>query len=628
MCGIAGIYNSKGLGLNREPIKRMSKVIAHRGPDEEGFHYDRFVHLAARRLSIIDLPAGPQPLYNSDRTLCITYNGEVYNFRQIRTELIKRGHKFRTDTDTEVVLYSYLEWGSDCLNRFKGMFAFCIWNQAKKELFLARDRFGIKPLYFSSLTDGTFMFASEIKSLLQYPHITKTIYPKAIENMLTYGFNIAPHTFFEGIKQVLPGHFLMINQGGIEAKQYWDIDMQTPCLIEKSQDVACMLKERLNKAVSNSLVSDVPVASYLSGGIDSSAVTGLYSKLYEQQIKTLTITFKGAGYDERQYSRKVSDFFKTENTEFECSIEQDEIERFIYHLENPLVSLLNMPLYLLSKKTRQAGIKVVLTGDGADEVLGGYDYFKVLKAVSFIEKTGSVGRKNILKKIFPSIKTDEQAAAQFVHLLNFRDKYPVSHPAIPYQFSEFQFKEQLFSRDFLKILGRTQPDNPFFFDLESISHRTLIDQALYIEMKMRLLNLTLALSDKMSMANSVEVRPLFLDHEFVNFCFTIPAHYKIQGLSEKYILKKSMENFLPAEICSRKKQPLQPPEKWFVDNAWELIRDCLSENSIKQAGYFNPAFVNLLLSEHRNKNSADYAAVIVVVFFVQLWHDIFLKNKN
>lgn len=627
MCGIAGIYNSRGLGANKQPIRNMSGVMTHRGPDAEGFHCDRFVHLAARRLAIIDPTAGPQPVYSADNRFCIVYNGEVYNHRQLKSELMHLGHTFKTGTDTEVVLCSFMQWGSDCLDRFNGMFAFGIWDCEKKELFLARDRFGIKPLYYACLADGTLIFASEIKALLQYPHFNRTIYPKAINNMLTYGFNIAPHTFFKDVTQVLPGHFMTISRTGIQTHRYWDIDMQQPCLENSRQDIALMLREKLKQSVKQSLVSDVPVAAYLSGGIDSSAITGLYSTLSEQQIKTLTITFQGAGYDEREYSRTVSDFFNTDNTEFECRLDPDEIEKFVYHLENPLVSLLNMPLYLLSKKTRQTGIKVVLTGDGADEILGGYDYFKLLKAVSFIEKTGASGRKNILKKIFPSLKTDAQAEAQLVYLLNFRDKYPVSHPAMPYQFSEFQFKEHLFSRELLETVNRTPPDTPFYFNIDDIGHRSIIDQALYIETKMRLLNLTLPLSDKMSMANAVEARPLFLDHEFVNFCFTIPSHYKIQGLSEKHILKKSMEGFLPPKICSRKKQPLQPPEKWFVDTAWELIRDRLSEHSIKQAGYFNPAFVDLMLSEHQKNENTDYAAVIVVVFFVQLWHDIFLKRR-
>lgn len=625
MCGIAGIYNKNGISPDRDIIEKMSLSISHRGPDEEGFYFDNHIHLASRRLSIIDLQAGAQPIYNQDKTLCIVFNGEIYNFKSLREELSALGYSFATRTDTEVVLHAYSKWGEECLNRLNGMFAICIWDTVKKELFLARDRFGIKPLYISELYDGTILFASEIKALLQHPNIKKQIYPNAINNLLTYGFNIAPHTFFDKIKQVLPGHFVRVTPEGITTRQYWDIDLDSPVLKAGKEEIAEMLKERFERSVKASLVSDVPVAAYLSGGIDSSAVAGMYAGLSDGKVKTVTITFDKAGYDESEYSKKVSDFFKTENIEFSCSIEPDDIKNLIYYLENPLVSLLSLPLFLLSRKTKELGIKVVLSGDGADEVIGGYDYFKLLKAMAFIEKTGSTFRKNILRRIYPHLKTPRDAESQFVYLKNVSSRYPVSYPAVPYQFQEFQLKEQLYSREFASTLQNSAVDNPFFFNLERISHRPLIDQALYIDIKMRLLNLTLPLSDKMSMANSVEVRPLFLDHDFVNFTFRIPHHYKIQGLSEKHILKKSMESLLPGEICRRRKQPLQPPGKWFIETAGDMLRDYLSCEKVRQAGYFNPAFVDFLLAEHNENTGVDYSGMIVVAFFVQLWHDIFLS---
>ncbi len=627
MCGIAGIFNKHGMPGDRDIIEKMSLAIEHRGPDEEGFHLDDNVHLASRRLSIIDLSAGEQPIYNKDHSRCIVYNGEIYNYQSLRKELLSLGHVFKTKTDTEVVLLAYEEWGEKSLNRLRGMFSICIWDLKKKELFLARDRLGIKPLYFTELNNGTLVFASEIKAILKHPEIKKSIYPNAINNLLTYGFNIAPHTFFEGIKQLLPGFFLKVRPEGIELKQYWDIDLESPMINGEKEDIALMLRERLEKSVKSSLVSDVPVASYLSGGIDSSTVTGFYSKLSDSAVKTITITFDDAGYDESVYSKKVSEHFQTENIEFKCSIEPDDIKNLIYYLENPLVSLLNLPLFLLSKKTREQGIKVVLSGDGADEILGGYDYFKLLKTMSFIDKTGSSCRKNLLRKIYPHLKTSHEAEAQHVYLKNISRKYPASFPGTPYQFHEFQFKNQLFSDEYISETKTHMPDNPFFFDLDRLSQRPLLDQALYIETKMRLLNLTLPLSDKMSMANSVENRPLFLDHELVDFCFRIPHHYKIQGLSEKHILKKSMENMLPKEICKRKKQPLQPPGNWFIDSAGEMLRDLLSYKNIKKTGYFNPAFVDFLLTEYDKKASADYSGAIVVIFFIQLWHDIFLNDN-
>ncbi len=606
----------------------MSAAIAHRGPDAEGIHMDACSHLAARRLSIIDLESGAQPIYTPDKKACIVFNGEIYNYRALRKELEDQGCAFKTKTDTEVVLAAFRTWGKNCLARLKGMFAFCIRDLKKNRLFLARDRFGIKPLYLCTLPDSTILFASEIKALLQHPRVQRALHPQAVDTMLTYGFNLAPHTFFENIQQVLPGHWLLVSDRGIERKQYWDIDLTAGPLAADADDIAAELASRFEQSVRQSIVADVPVAAYLSGGIDSSAVTGMYARNADASVKTITITFDQAGYDESRFSRSVARYFGTDNEEFCCSVSQDDIQRLVYFLENPLVTLLNLPLFLLSKKTRERGIKVVLTGDGADEVLGGYDYFKLLKAMAFIGKNETPFRKNLLRGIYPHLQDSEDAAAQYVYLTNIRNRFPVLHPALPYQFQAFQMKDQLYSADFKAVLDKAPPANPFFFDPRACAHRPLIDQALYFETRMRLLNLTLPLSDKMSMANSVEARPLFLDHELVDFFFRIPHHLKIQGLSEKHILKRSMHSLLPREICTRKKQPLQPPGKWFVDAAGDLLRELLSNRSIRQTGCFNPGFVDFILSEHETNPKVDYSGVITVVFFVQLWHALFLRGTS
>jgi asparagine synthase (glutamine-hydrolysing) len=624
MCGIAGIYHKSGINADKGIIQAMTAALVHRGPDEEGFHYDGNVHLGSRRLSIIDLSAGSQPVYNHDGSKCIIFNGEVYNFLAIRQELIALGYNFQTHTDTEVILQAYGAWGEKCLDRFNGMFAFSIWDAKEQELFLARDRFGIKPLYYSLLGDGTFLFASEIKALLRHPAIRKEIYPTAINNLLTFGFNLAPHTFFQNIKQVLPGHFCRVSPAGVSSTLYWDIALDTPWLQADQEEIGELFRDKLAAAIELGVIADVPVASYLSGGIDSSAITGIYSQQASHPIKTITITFAEAGYDEREYSRKVSDYFQTENLEFQCAIEADEISNLIYYLENPLGTLLNLPLYLLSKKAREAGFKVVLSGEGSDEILGGYDYFKLLKSMAFIARSGSDGRKIILKRLYPELASSFEVELQYLRLKINSNEFPVAHPAIPYRFQEFPFKRELYSPDFIQTLRDNPLDNPFYFDLKKMSHRSLMDQALYLETKLRLLNLTLLLGDKMSMANSVELRPLFLDHNFVDFIFQIPSYYKLRGLNEKYILKKSLSGFLPPEICQRRKQPLQPPAPWFIKTAGDLLKDCLHPRKIKEAGYFNPEFVSSILAEFEKNSRIDYSGAIVVVFFMQLWHEIFL----
>jgi len=600
----------------------MSEAIYHRGPDEDGTYEDLCTQLASRRLKIIDLNSGKQPIYNENNTMVIVFNGEVYNFKELREILREKKHRFHSESDTEVVLHAYEEWGEECLSKFRGMFAFCIRNLNNDELFLARDRLGIKPLYYSSLSDGTFIFGSEIKALLRYPGIEKAINVRAIDNLLTYGFNTAPDTFFNGIQQLLPGHYLKVSQKGILDREYWDIDLNMPLFEENEQELAANLRHEIEKSVKQRIHADVPVAAYLSGGLDSSTVTGLYSQFSDSCVKTISITFDEAGYDESEYSRKVSRFFGNDNIEFKCQIDPGKISDLIYHLEEPMSILLNLPLFLLSKRAEESNFKVVLSGDGADEIFGGYDYFKLLKAMHFIERHESDFRKNILRRIFPHIKTHVHAGIQHMVFEGYRKIYP----ALPYRFQEFPLKNELYSMEYMEALNRVPEENPFFFDLKKISHRSIIDQSLYIETKMRLLNLTLPLADKMSMANSVELRPMFLDHDLVNFIFRIPDKYKMRGLCEKYLLKKSMRGFLPDYICDRKKQPLQPPGKAFIDSVYDMVQDQLSEKNVKEKGYFNYSFIERVLGEYKQNNGMDNSGVVIVAFFVHLWDEIFLRN--
>ncbi|MCX8045041.1 MAG: asparagine synthase (glutamine-hydrolyzing) [Desulfobacterota bacterium] len=627
MCGIAGIYKCTGVHPDRKIIKAMSSAIAHRGPDQEGFFCDETVQLACRRLSIIDLDTGDQPVVSEDGQFCIVFNGEIYNYRDIRRELEQRGHIFRTHSDTEVVLEAYRAWGPACLEHFRGMFALCIWNRCERELFLARDRFGIKPLFITELADGSVLFASEIKALLQHPDLAPELYPPALDALFTYGFNLAPYTFFKGIHQVLPGHWISIRPSGKTVHQYWDIPLEAPLLDDSVDEIAAAFRAHVEAAVREGLVADVPVGAYLSGGIDSSTIVSVYSRLVPQQVTTFTITFHDAHYDESAYARRVAAWCGTHAIEFVCTLTPDDIPRLVYHLENPLVSLLNLPLLLLAKKAREQGIKVVLSGDGADEILAGYDYFKVLKAMQFIGRTDSRMRKNVLRRIFPELVSPDNAELHYIHLFSAGARFPVGYPALPYRFQAFQEKQHLYAREFAALLEDTPPEEPFFFDPEQIAHRHLIDQALYLETKMRLLNLTLPLADTMSMAHSVELRPLFLDHRLVEFAFRIPSHLKLHGLTEKYILKKSMAGFVPPEVCKRHKQPLSPPPKWFLAQIDELVQELLSPERIKATGYFDPQYVRHLLWGYRHNPLQDVSGVLVVLFFVQLWHDIFMNRR-
>lgn len=622
MCGIAGFFNPDGIHTEPQVLAAMAEAIAHRGPDHQGLFRDNRCALASRRLSIIDLAGGNQPVVHEPSGAVLVFNGEIYNYQPLRAELTSLGHTFRTRSDSEVLLASFIQWGENCLSRLEGMFAFAIWTPANNSLFLARDRMGKKPLFYAALPDGTLVFASEIKSIFRYPDIPRELDVLAMDRLLDYGFNLAPDTFLNGIKQIRPAHCLRAGAGVLREKAYWTIPTQEgPAMSE--DEAAEGLRHHLVEAVRARLVADVPVASYLSGGIDSSSVTGLYAHLTNAPVHTLSITFDDAGYDERHFARLVSGSFGTTHHEFLCSIEESEVEKLVWHLETPLVTLLNLPLYLLSRQIRELGFKVVLSGDGADEILGGYDYFKLLKLMRFIGRNETPGRADLLRRVFPGLASPQQAWMQYCMLKS----YPVVHPALPYRFQAFQFKGQLFSDDFMDRLIPRLGERAG--ELPSVPEsRSLLDQALYFESTMRLPNLTLALADTMSMANSVELRSPFMDHRLVEYIFSLPGRFKMRGLNEKHLLKKSFRTFLPPAICQRRKQPLAPPGRWFVRRFRELIGDSLSAEAVRKKGYFRPDFTEHMLREFDADSPMDFSGVIIVAFFVHLFDDLFLNPKT
>ena len=623
MCGIAGFFNPRGIAPDTTTIAAMAQALAHRGPDHQGLHQDGRCALASRRLAIIDLGGGNQPVIHEPSGLVLVFNGEIYNYQPLRVELASLGHVFRTRSDSEVLLAAYARWGEQCLDRLVGMFAFAVWNPAARTLFLARDRLGKKPLFYADLPDGTLVFASEIKSILHYPGVPRAMDVLAMDRLLDYGFNLAPDTFLEGIHQVPPASFLTAGEGTRRVQAYWDIPMDAPARNLSEGEAAEGLRHHLMEAVRARLVADVPVASYLSGGIDSSSVTGLYAHLSSAPVHTLSITFEEAGYDERHFARLVADAFGTSHHEFLCSIEAGEVENLVWHLETPLVTLLNLPLYLLSRQIRHMGFKVVLSGDGADEILGGYDYFKLLKLMHFIGRRETPARANLLRRVFPGLSSPQQAWMHYAAL----KAYPVSHPALPYRFQAFQMKGHLLSDAFverlLPRLGEREGELPAV-----PGTRSLLDQALYLESRMRLPNLTLPLADTMSMANSVELRSPFMDHRLVEYVFSLPGRYKMRGLNEKHLLKKAFRSFLPPAICQRRKQPLAPPGKWFVRMFRDMIGDCLSAGTVRRKGYFRPEFTEHMLREFDADGPLDYSGVLIVAFFVHLFDDLFLDART
>lgn len=622
MCGIAGFFNPQGITPNSRLLNAMAEVMVHRGPDHQGLHLDDCCALASRRLAIIDLSGGDQPICHPQTGQILVFNGEIYNYKELRSELTTLGQVFRTKSDAEVLLAAYAQWGQDCLQRLVGMFAFAVWHPHEHCLFLARDRLGKKPLYYATAPDNTFYFASEIKSILQCPDIHPEMNVTAMDRLLDYGFNLAPTTFFRRIQQVMPGSFLQISAQGMFKRSYWQLTIADPPLGMTGQDAAEGLRHHLEEAVRCRLVADVPVASYLSGGIDSSAVTGLYARFSNASVHSLSITFEDAGYDERHFARMVSQSFATSHHEFLCTIAEDELDKLIWHLEAPMVTLLNLPLYLLSRQIRDMGYKVVLSGDGADEILGGYDYFKLIKLMPFIGRSESPARVNLLRRVFPGLTSLSQAWQHYSLLKS----YPTPHPAFPYRFQAFQLKPQLLGDAFLERIMKHAPEREH--DLPMVPAADLLNQALYFETKMRLPNLTLPLADTMSMANSVELRSPFMDHRLVEYVFSLPAHLKMRALNEKSLLKKSVQSLLPPAICQRRKQPLAPPSKWFVRKFRTVIGDTLAPAVLRDKGYFRPECVEFMLRQFDEDSPMDFSGVIVVAFFVHLFDRLFLDART
>lgn len=620
MSGFAGYCHLQGLPPFPAVLPAMAKILAHRGPDHTGFFQDRCCALTACEQTIMHQRTGlTQPFIHPTSGQVILFDGALSNLQKLRTDLVARGHTCESDQETLIAAYN--EWNETFVSHIDGMFALGLWDPGKQTLLLARDRLGQKPLFYCALPDNTLIFASEIKAILCFPGVSRTFNALAMDRLLDFGFNLAPSTFLESVQQLMPGHTLTHNFQGSKIRCYWQLSPVSQTI--QTQQAAEGLYDHLMQATKNCLMADQPIAAYLSGGIDSSAVAAMYALQTKEPINTLSITFEEADYDERHFARLVSQVFNTKHHEFICTIDEKEIENLIWFLETPLVTLLNLPLYLLSRQIKEMGFPIVLSGDGADEILGGYSYFKILKAMNFIGHHESPTRANLLRRIWPDLGNQDQAWMRYRMLKNF----PITHPALPYRWQTFQFKGQLLSDTFLEKLALHQ--NVRQNELPIIpTQLSLLDQALYFETTMRLPNLTLALADTMSMANSVQLRSPFMDHRLVEYLFSIPGHLKMRGLNEKFLLKRALKNFLPQEICTRPKQPLAPPGKWFVKKFRTLIGDILSYQNVQAKGYFRPEFMEYILKEFDHNSPMDYSGVIIVAFFVHLFDHLFLSSPQ
>ena len=615
----------------------MTAALDHRGPDGHGIHVDAGVALGHTRLSIIDLAGGHQPMSNDDESVTITFNGEIFNFVELRDDLEARGQRFRTRSDTEVILRLYEVYGEDCVDHLNGDFAFGIWDRRKQKLVLARDRMGVRPVFYTEQRDG-FYFASEVKALLEVPGITAELDPVALDQIFTLWFPLAPRTPFKGISELPPGHILVADRQGIRSRAYWrldypDLDDRTALDPRSSAEIAEALAELLTDATRIRLRSDVPVGAYLSGGLDSSIITAAVNRIAPTRLRTFSVAFEDDEFDESAFQQQMVRALQTdhEGTSVTRARIGEIFPDVVRHTERPILRTGPAPLYALSKLVRDREYKVVLTGEGADEVFAGYDIFKEAKLRRFCARQpGSQMRPLLFKRLYPylpGLQNQSQAYLEaffkvglgtddplYSHLPRFRTAGGAK------VFFSNELKAELKDYDALEELRDSLPD--------AFRRWHPLSQAQYLEAAHLLPGYILSSQgDRMSMANSVEGRFPFLDHRLVEFAATIPPEQKILGLREKHILRRAMGDLLPPEIGNRPKQPYRAPDSPSFTGpvAPAYVDEVLSPQALEETGWFNPRAVARLHAKCSAGNPVGFRdnMAFVGILSTQLWHRAF-----
>jgi asparagine synthase (glutamine-hydrolysing) len=609
----------------------MIDAQSHRGPDDWGGWSDDRCALGHRRLSIIDLSeAGRQPMSNARGDVQITFNGEIYNFQQLRRELEGLGHRFRTSTDTEAIIYAYEQWGTGCLARLRGMFAFGIWDQRRRRLFLARDRVGKKPLFYAQFGDR-FLFASELQGLLADKEAPRKLNPAAIDAYLSYGYVPAPHTAFKGVYKLPPAHYLTLElkQTGFEKRieRYWSLDYEPKFRI--GEDEACeVLREKMTEAVRLRMISDVPLGAFLSGGIDSSVVVGLMARLSGAKVKTFSIGFKEAAYDETAHARRIAERWETDHHEF--IVEPDALSilpKLVRHYGEPYADSSAIPTFYVSQMTRRY-VTVALNGDGGDESFAGYErYLANYLAERMRSIPGAATAARALSLVIPDSidpKSRARRARRFLAVASqpMAERYPRW-----LKMFQDEAKPRLYSPEFSGLLnGHGHGSLKALFDGAIPPHP--IDAAMAVDVASYLPYDLLVKVDITSMANSLEARSPFLDHEVMEFAARLPVDIKFRSGRLKSLLKRAFADLLPTENVNRRKMGFGVPVgQWFRGPLRDLLRDALLSPRSLERGYFREPGVRRLVDEHLERR-ADNSFQLWNLLMLELWHREFIDLKS
>lgn len=631
MCGINGIAfsNDSKRRINEKLLIEMRDAIYHRGPDDGGIFVDENIGLGHRRLSIVDVAHGAQPMLNADKSRAIIYNGEIYNHNDYRAELEAKGYCFQTHCDTETILYLYEEYGAKCLEKLRGMFAFAVWDKRKKELFIARDRLGVKPLYYVSDERGNLFFASEIKSLLAANAVKAELNYDALPDQLANHGTSRDETLFRGVKRLLPGHFLIWHDGKIKIEKYWDVSFEPKHADGSDKDFTEEWSELFRKSVELRLMADVPLGMFLSGGIDSSAICAMMAQMVDEPIKTFSVGFREREANEFAYARVVSRAFKTEHHEITITPEQffGELPNLIYHEDEPLGFDSSIPLFFVSKLA-QKHVKVVLTGEGSDEILGGYGrYRKTLALLRFGEKYENFTPRFLRGAIKSGVATLPNSLNRKLNRTFLSRDADIENLYFD-NFAIFGKKSQA------KLLtgeakARIAEKNPYFYLHEWLGKtdaRNLLDRLLYADTKTYLHELLMK-QDQMSMAASIESRVPFLDHKLVEFTAKLPERMKIRGRETKWILREAMRGILPAEILERPKMGFPVPmESWLRREFKSVVEEYVLSKRTLRRGIFEPDFVRELVAEH--DAGANHAGKLFRLINLEIWQRQFIDGEN
>lgn len=624
MCGIAGIMNfTPGEMVRSESIQPMLDSMFHRGPDDQGIYARGIVGLGMRRLSIIDLEGGRQPISNEDGTLWIIYNGEIFNHEALRADLIRSGCRYKTHSDTETILHLFEEKGPACLEDLRGMFAFAIWDERKRSLFVARDRLGIKPLFYSH-DDRRLIFGSELKALLALPDVKREIDWTALDAYFAYGYIPAPWTAYKGIQKLLPGHYMIVDQRGVLIHSYWDLYFE-PKRRASESDLMDEFLFLLKESVRMRLMSEVPLGCFLSGGVDSSFVTALMSEMMESPVKTFTIGFggqKGNFLDEREYAREVSRRYQTDHQEFQVLPEIEHVIDLILHaFDEPFSDDSVIPTYYICKMAREK-VTVALTGLGGDENFAGYERYLGFWMSEIFEGLPQFIRERWVKPVVSRLKEGKGGHYRINHLKRFieADGLSLSHRFQRYisPFSPTQ-REMLYlpmlrkeiDFDAVERIGRK------YFDQSDAEDP--IDRALYQDIKMYLPDDILALTDRLGMHHSLELRVPFVDHKLMEFCAKIPSNLKIRWGRKKYLLKKAAASYLPASVIRHRKQGFGSPMAiWLRTDMMPYVDRILAPERIDAVSVLNPMRVREILTAHQERRSLNDKQIFSLIIF-QRW---------